>query len=368
MITPMKYRPLPHDPNICLSEIGFGAARLDDNYESDELLHAGIEAGVNFLDTLPSVAGGYKALGRVIAPVREQMFLQLHLGCTYASGEYGWTRNLDEIKRDWERQLNVFKTDYADFGFIHCIDTQDDFVSMQKNGLWEYALELKEQGAIRHLGCSTHSVEVAREFAHTGLVDLMMFSLNPMYDYTDESAYGKGTVDERAELYRVCEAASVALSVMKSTAGGQLLDARQSPFKRALTPVQCAQYALDKPAVVSVLAGMKNVDELNSFLRIHTASAEERDYSMLAEVVPSNMQARCVYCSHCHPCPTGLNIALINKYYDLAKMGDEQARGHYEKLELHASDCITCGHCDARCPFSVSQSERMSKIAGFFGV
>ena len=75
----------------------------------------------------------------------------------------------------------------------------------------------------------------------------------------------------------------------------------------------------------------------------------------------------CVYCNHCRPCPAGLNIGLINKYYDLAKIGDSMAADHYEKLPKHASDCIGCGHCDRRCPFQVAQSGRMREIAGYFG-
>ena len=363
----MRYRQLPKSPSIKLSEIGFGAGPLKDCPESDELLKRGLEAGINFMDLLPAEVDGYEPFRRVIAPVREHVYIQMHLGCTFKTGTYGWTRDLEEIKCDWQRQLDAFDTTYADFGFIHCMDDVQDFEEMHTSGLWDFALELKDSGAIRHLGCSTHSVEVAKRFLETGLIELMMFSINPMYDYTDESEWGKGGVDERAELYRLCEVSGVAISVMKCTAGGQLLDAAQSPFKMALTPIQCAQYALDKPAVVSVLPGVKSVAELESFLALLDASAEERDYSVLGTVVPEDLSTRCVYCSHCHPCPQGLNIALINKYYDLALMGDTQAANHYDKLDLHASDCIACGHCNSRCPFDVDQQQRMKQIASHFG-
>lgn len=75
----------------------------------------------------------------------------------------------------------------------------------------------------------------------------------------------------------------------------------------------------------------------------------------------------CVYCKHCHPCPAGLDIALINKYYDLAKLGDNLAREHYLTLEKTAQDCLSCGHCDSRCPFHVHQQERMQEILAYFG-
>jgi predicted aldo/keto reductase-like oxidoreductase len=52
----------------------------------------------------------------------------------------------------------------------------------------------------------------------------------------------------------------------------------------------------------------------------------------------------------------------VNKYYDLAKVGDSLAIEHYKTLEKNASDCISCGHCDNRCPFGVKQSLRMQEI------
>jgi predicted aldo/keto reductase-like oxidoreductase len=50
----------------------------------------------------------------------------------------------------------------------------------------------------------------------------------------------------------------------------------------------------------------------------------------------------------------GLDIALINKYYDLAGAGDGMAAEHYAKLDKAAGDCVGCGHCDQRCPFHVA--------------
>ena len=62
----------------------------------------------------------------------------------------------------------------------------------------------------------------------------------------------------------------------------------------------------------------------------------------------------------------GLNVGLINKYYDLAKAGDSLAAGHYQKLEKTAKDCIRCGHCESRCPLQVKQEARMKEIAAYF--
>ena len=154
---------------------------------------------------------------------------------------------------------------------------------------------------------------------------------------------------------------------MKPYSGGQLLDDRTSPFGRALTKIQCLQYALDKPGVLTVLPGVRNLDEMKEALSWLEASPKERDYSVLGTFTPKDVTGTCVYCNHCAPCPAGLNIGLINKYYDLARIGDDMAADHYAKLERHASDCLHCGHCDRRCPFGVAQSRRMEEIREYFG-
>ena len=163
------------------------------------------------------------------------------------------------------------------------------------------------------------------------------------------------------------EQEGVGISVMKPFNAGQLLDARQSPFHQALTVPQCIQYALDKPAVLTVLGGPGNIPQLKDALAYLDATPEERDYSIIGSFTPDDAVGKCVYCRHCHPCPAGMDIGLINKYYDLSVQGDILATEHYETLEKRASDCIACGHCDSRCPFQVKQTERMREIAAYFG-
>lgn len=108
--------------------------------------------------------------------------------------------------------------------------------------------------------------------------------------------------------------------------------------------------------------------ERNGILRyLLDLKAQERDYSVIATLTPKDTKGTCVYCKHCHLCPAGLDIGLINKYYDLSRLGDVLAKEHYLTLEKTASDCLQCGHCNSRCPFSVDQMARMEEIQAYFG-
>lgn len=254
----------------------------------------------------------------------------------------------------------------ADYGFIHCIDTVSDWQEYRENGALDYLIEMKKQGVVRHIGLSTHTPELANMVLDAGIVEQLMFSINPGYDYC-QGEYANGTTDERMRLYRRCETEGIGISVMKPFSGGQLLDAKTSPFGKALTRYQCIQYALDKPGVMTVLPGIRDIEDVRQLMGLFVASQEERDYGVLGTFTPCEAVGNCLYCNHCQPCPVGLNVGLINKYYDLSMAGDTMAAQHYEKLEKHASDCIGCGHCDHRCPFRVKQSERMGQITNYFG-
>ena len=212
---------------------------------------------------------------------------------------------------------------------------------------------------------------------------MILFSINPAFDMLpasedinvmfadrfDDSL--KGIDADRALLYKTCEQNDVGITVMKGFAGGRLFDAKRSPFGVCLTPVQCIHYALSRPAVSSILCGYDTKEQLDASLAYETASDEEKDYaSILANAPFHSYRGECTYCGHCKPCVVNLDIAMINKFYDLATMQPDvpaSVKSHYELLEQKASACIGCRACESRCPFGVPIAERMKKTAALFG-
>ena len=153
---------------------------------------------------------------------------------------------------------------------------------------------------------------------------------------------------------------------MKPFFAGQLLSAEHSPFGEALTHTQCLQYAIDRPGVLVAVPGVQTMEHLDQVLEFLQATDEEKDYSVIGSFTADTISGTCVYCNHCQPCPAGIDIGLVNKYYDLALAGDEIAANHYTKLSVQADACLQCGHCESRCPFDVKQESRMAQIAAYF--
>ncbi len=363
----MEYRTLPHGGEQ-IGVIGMGSSVVGEQPEAQiiETVSYALDHGVNLFDMAGGHASIFPAYGKALEGRRAQAMLQIHFGADYTTGEYGWTTDLQRIKRAVDWQLHQLRTDTIDFGFIHCMDEESDLDAYEASGTLKYVLDLKAQGVVRHIGLSSHTPSLVHRVLDMGIIDMLMFSINPMYDY-GQGEYANGSSEERYALYRRCEKEGVGICVMKPFGGGQLLDADKSPFHHALTPAQCIQYALDKPGVLTVLPGPASVEQLKAILAALDAPYEDRDYAEISTLVPDTSQGACVYCRHCHPCPAGLDIALINKYYDLTRLGDVLAREHYMTLNRHASDCLQCGHCNGRCPFHVDQQSRMREIGAYFG-
>lgn len=381
----MIYRALGKT-GLSVSEVGFGCEHLQGmDYNSiKDIIDLVLEKGINIFDIFMSEPEVRSNIGKALQGRRDKVILQGHIGAVWQEGQYTRSRNLDDCKYYFQDFMTRIQTDYVDIGMIHYIDSDEDFNNIFSGDIIKYAVELKEKGIIKALGISSHNPVVATKAVETGLIDVLMFSINPVYDvlpedtdidglfspdtYKTDSLNGINNVRDR--LYKTCESMGVGITVMKSLAAGALLRAETSPFGEALTVVQCINYALTRPAVVSVLVGCKTTEEVNKAYGYETATKEEKDYAAVLSKAPKySLKGKCMYCNHCLPCPSKIDIAQVNKYLDLAVMSEpvpETVREHYKLLENHASDCIECGSCESNCPFSVKIIDKMRLATDVF--
>ena len=379
----MKYRELGKT-GLQVSEIGLGGEWLErhNTEEVKEVIDYCEQKGINILDCWMSEPKVRSNIGAAIEEHRVHWIIQGHIGSTWQNGQYVKTRKLPEVKAAFEDLLNRLRTDYIDLGMIHFVDEEAEFHSIMQGEFIEYIQELKKAGTIHHIGLSTHNPAVAKLAALGGVVEMILFSINPAFDmlpatedlnnyFADEyDASLGGIAKERVELYQVCERENVGITVMKGYAGGRLFDAAASPFGVSLTPVQCIHYALTRPAVASIMVGYDTNAHVDAAVAYETATEAEKDYaSVLANAPKHAYRGQCTYCGHCAPCPNKIDIAMVNKLYDLAVMQDEvpaSLKAHYNELTANAKDCVECGGCETRCPFGVNVIEKMQKAKELF--
>ena len=381
----MQYRRLGKT-GLMVSEIGFGAEWMERHTaeECREVLLCAESHGINILDCWMCEPNVRSSLGKALQGRRERWYIQGHVGSVWQNGQYTRTRDVALCRAAFEDLLARLGTDYVDLGMIHFIDSEADWNAAMQGPFYEYMRELKACGKIRHIGLSSHNPEMAIRAAESGLVEMILFSINPAFDmmpptdnldnyFAEEYQDDLGGIDPvRARLYKICEQNDVGITVMKPYAGGRLFDAKRSPFGVALTPVQCLHYCLTKPAVAAVMAGYDTPAHVEEAARYETATDEEKNYASVLASAPKHTfgQGECTYCGHCRPCPVNIDIAMVNKYYDLASMQPEvpaTVGAHYDALERHAGDCLGCKGCETRCPFGVQIAGRMQQAAALFG-
>lgn len=379
----MRYRKLGKT-GLAVSEIGLGGEWLErhNTEEVCQVVRRCEEQGINILDCWMSEPNVRSNIGKALAGRREKWFIQGHIGSTWQNGQYVRTRELPQVKAAFQDLLDRLRTDYIDLGMVHFVDEPAEFHRIMDGEFFRYVRELKAQGRIRHIGLSTHNPAVGKLAAQSDVIEMILFSANPAFDmlpatenlddYFADNYDEKlgGIAPERAELYKLCEQNQVGITVMKGYAGGRLFSPERSPFGVALTPVQCIHYALTRPAVASIMVGFDTPEHVDAAVAYETASMEEKNYAgILAKAPRHGYYGQCTYCGHCAPCPAGIDIAMVNKFYDLAVMQDkvpDSLKAHYSQLSASADACIGCRSCESRCPFGVKIADRMDMTKKLF--
>lgn len=366
------------------SIIGLGCEHLDGKpYETvSETISTAIEHGVNLLDVFMPGTEVRENIARALEGRRDQVMLQGHIGSVDVRQQYDISRDMPTVRKYFEELLRLFG--YIDFGMMFFIDSEEDYQGVFETDFINYVQDLKKKGDIRHIGFSSHNPLMATRIVETGVPEMFLFSINAAFDlYPAETnvldelekelnpAAFQGVDPTRAALYKLCEQKGVGITVMKTLGAGKLISPEHTPFAQPMTIPQCIHYALSRPAVASVMLGCGSRAEMLDALGYLDTDDAQRDYSHIYGTLRNDFRGNCVYCSHCQPCPAGIDIAAVNKYLDIARLDDAQIppsiRSHYASLAHGGADCIGCGSCEKRCPFGVPIIERMADAARLLG-
>jgi uncharacterized protein len=370
----MQYRTFPKMPDLKISVLGFGCMRLPvlngdfariDEEAASGLLHAAIEAGVNYLDT----AWPYHAeqselfVGRALkGGLRNKVQIATKHPVWLVNTESDWERYLDA-------QLKKLDTPRIDFYLLHALATERWGRVRQLNGL--KAMEkAKADGRIGHIGFSFHGSLTEFKTITDGY-DWEFCQIQ--FNFLDEE------FQAGLEGMSHASARNVGVIVMEPLRGGSLARVPQPVQSiwgrsgRAWSPAEWAlRWVCQHPEPVTVLSGMNSMEQLRENLNVADKPIllTDEDLAFVAEVKSfyrARVQVPCTTCGYCMPCPSGVSIPNALSLYNDAIMF-ESTRGpafvydhFFLKAGAGADQCTECGECETKCPQGIQIPERLKE-------
>jgi uncharacterized protein len=191
---------------IEVSEVGFGGIpiiRLSTD-EAVRVLRRAYDRGITLYDTANMYLDSEEKIGRAFAGLRHQVVLATK------------TIKRDRVgaEADIEQSLRSLRTDYLDLFQFHQVSQEADYQTLTgPNGALEAVNRAREAGKIKHIGVSSHRLEMAATLIKTGLFSTIQFPFN----FIEEAAQG--------ELHPVARQLDVGILAMKPFGGGALENA-----------------------------------------------------------------------------------------------------------------------------------------------
>ena len=364
-----------------VSALGFGTMRLPtigkdqanvDEAQTIRLIRYAVDHGVNYVDTAFTYHDGNSevAVGKALTgKYRKKVRLATKMPVFSVKSK----EDLDTIL---DTQLKRLNTSYIDFYLFHSLN-KALWGKVKDLDMLDWAERQVARGRIGYLGFSFHDeFDVFKEIVDG--YDLWTFS-QIQYNYLN--------VNYQAGVAGLKYAASkgLAVSIMEPLSGGMLAVNPPMPiqkeWKKADTPRSPSDWALqwiwNQPQVSVALSGMNAIqqvkDNLASACKSGVNTLTEKELTLVARA--SELYQKCGYigctkCRYCSHCPQNIDIpaalAYLNKFStahndeDRAKMKQEYCDA--VGLDRRASNCQSCGQCEAICPQHLPVRKLLSEV------
>ena len=370
----MKYRKLGKT-GLDVSEIGLGTEYLNKLPQETvvSIVREAVDRGVNYIDLFFAHPEIRDDIGVALEGRRDKVIIAGHM-CTGAKedGQYYKTRNVEESEKFFLDLFSRLRTDYIDVLMLHFVDLEEEYERVFNGEVLKLAHRFQKEGKARFIGMSGHNLPTSLKAVRSGQIDVLMYPIN----------LAGSSMSDRKELLNACVSERVGLVAMKPYAAGKLLQKEglislgyvfsgwtdiEKEVSNPITPVQCISYTLSQIGVSTIVPGLKSLDELEAALHFLDATNEEKDFSAVIADFEECSEVGCVYCNHCLPCPSVIDIGRTIRLFDTARYAlSDDLREDYNALSAKASDCIECGACMERCPFGVDVISKMKQAVELF--
>ena len=359
---------------------GFGCMRLPMvNGEVDmpqfcEMVDAFLDSGLNYFDTAHGYLSGKSELalreGLTSRCPRDRYILTNKLSTHFFTQE-------DQIRSLFEEQLRACGVEYFDFYLMHAQDGEI-FEKYKRCRAYEIALELKEEGKIRHFGISFHDrAEVLdRILTEYPQIEAVQIQFNYL-DYEDPSV-------ESRKVYETAAKHGKPVIVMEPVKGGSLVNLPEEA-QRVLDDLHGgsnASYALRFAAgfenMMMVLSGMSTVEQIREnvgFMAEPVSLNEEEQEAIrrVREIFSSLNMIPCTACHYCvldNDCPKNIPIPELFSCYNLKTTFHSWNQDYYYTIQTRdrgkASECLKCGKCERICPQHLEIRKLLVQVAQEF--
>jgi predicted aldo/keto reductase-like oxidoreductase len=326
------------ETGLRVSAVGFGGIpiiRLSID-EAQRVLRHAVDAGITFFDTANRYADSEEKMGRAFAGLREGLVIATKTG----------QRRAKEAMEELELSLERLRTDHIDLYQPHQVSQPEEFEAlMAPGGAMEALVKAREQGKIRSIGITSHSLEMARKLVATGLFATIQFPYNLI-----ETAAAQ-------DLFPEARAAGMGILCMKPFAGGMLDDG------------QTALRFLAREKDLLVLPGCDTVEQVDQAVAVLGGESvwTEADEAR-AQAYRDELGSRfCRRCEYCQPCPQGVRITYAMMYKVVAKRLSPAKAVAFAAVNMESvRNCIECGECMTRCPYNLPIPEMLHEYLAMY--
>ena len=313
--------------NILVKEIGCGGIPIQRVSQSvvNQMIDVMIEQGINFIDTARGYSNSEELLGNALKNKRNYFYLATKsMARTYYS-----------MKKDIEISLKNLQTDYIDLYQLHNVGINDDYL-----GALDALQEAKLEGKIKHIGITTHSLEMLKKIVEDNIFETIQFPYN-LFETQAE------------KIFEEANKKNIGIIVMKPLAGGAIKD--------------CAvglKFVLQNENISVVIPGMESTSQILQNISVIGKKITEEDFIEIKRIREILQNDFCRRCGYCMPCPQGINIPfsfLCEGYYTRYNL-KEWAISRYDSMPIKPSSCIGCKICEKKCPYNIKISEKLKKV------
>lgn len=316
-----------------VSEVGFGCIpiiRLSTS-EAVSVLRRAYDSGITLFDTANVYFDSEEKIGLAFDGIRNRLVLATKTQ----------KRGHAEAQADIDLSLKRLRTDYIDLFQIHQLSLESDYqTATGPNGVMEAVLRSKQAGKIRHIGVTSHSIEMAARLVKTGLFSTVQFPFNFIESKPVE------------DLHPFARKEKMGILAMKPFAGGALDNAEL-----------CFKFLRQFPDVIP-LPGFDAVEQVDQIIAIYQTKNEIVPEDLIAmERYRTELGQRfCRRCEYCQPCEQGVMITTAMGYpIIVSRMSAEKAAALATQAMESVRNCTECGECLKRCPYSLPIPEMLKK-------